>query len=273
MGFERECLLCKVKNRFCTLSHQPKSASSGGFDIVCILFLLIDLLHNFIWLLKLPFLASLSANFSTICLQMLSKFADKFAQKSSIFPIKASYATGLIMCTLLLSGCSYRWGEGNLVQAYETIQIPYVENDTQGQFTSALIKAFSIKSRLRYCNGGADLTVRVCLQAPQEEMIRFALAPREPEEDNTKIVVSNEARIRMRAVVTLIDTQKGCRLLGPFEVEAFLDFDFEPDLSNVEAQSFALGQLEMHPLAQDTAYRPLYTLLAEKIVDYVIYSW
>jgi LysM repeat protein len=57
---------------------------------------IIDLLQNLIRLLKLLFLASLSTNFSTIYLNIISKFVDKSAQKSSIFPAKAGYARGLI---------------------------------------------------------------------------------------------------------------------------------------------------------------------------------
>ena len=56
------------------------------------------LLQNSIWLLKSRFLASLSSNFSTICLHMLSKFDDKSAQKSSIFSTKASFERSLMNC-------------------------------------------------------------------------------------------------------------------------------------------------------------------------------
>ena len=56
----------------------------------------IDFFRNSIGLLKLPFLTSLSQNFSTLCLHRLSKFVDKSAQKSSIFSIKASFERSLI---------------------------------------------------------------------------------------------------------------------------------------------------------------------------------
>lgn len=61
----------------------------------------IDLLHNLIYLIKLPFLASLSLNFSTMCLRMLSKFINKSAQNSSIFSSKAGYARGLFLFVIL----------------------------------------------------------------------------------------------------------------------------------------------------------------------------
>ena len=58
--------------------------------------LTLDLLRNYICLLKLPFLASLLLNFSSICLHMNSKFTNKSAQKTSIFSSKANYARGLL---------------------------------------------------------------------------------------------------------------------------------------------------------------------------------
>jgi len=51
----------------------------------------------YIRLPKLPFLASLSLNFSTRCLHMLSKFIDKSAQKASSFASKANYAKSLFI--------------------------------------------------------------------------------------------------------------------------------------------------------------------------------
>jgi DNA-binding beta-propeller fold protein YncE len=58
---------------------------------------LLDFLRNYICLLKLPFLASLMASFSTICVHMLSKFAIKSAQKTSIFLGKVNYAKSLLL--------------------------------------------------------------------------------------------------------------------------------------------------------------------------------
>jgi hypothetical protein len=64
---------------------------------------LLDLLHNLIRLIKLPFLASLSANFSGISSHMTSKFDDKSAQKLSIFSSKAGYVRGLFIGFLILA--------------------------------------------------------------------------------------------------------------------------------------------------------------------------
>ena len=67
------------------------------FSDQLILILLIDILRNIIYLLKLLFLADLIPNFLAICLHMSSKFEIKSAQKLSIFSSKAGYAKSAIL--------------------------------------------------------------------------------------------------------------------------------------------------------------------------------
>lgn len=168
---------------------------------------------------------------------------------------------------LLVSSCGYRFGRGELSESYRTICIPYVEGDDQGIFTTALIRAFSQRGGLVYQSGRADLILEVCLFEPIDENIGFIYAP------DSNIVVSNEARLTLTAKISLIEAATGCPLIPSFEVTQSLDFDFEPDLGNVNFHDFSLGQLEMHNLAEDAAFPPLFRILAEKIVDYVNYSW
>ncbi len=58
---------------------------------------LLDFFRNYIYLLKLPFLASLILNFSGIIDNMLLKFGIKSAQKTSIFPKKANFERSLFL--------------------------------------------------------------------------------------------------------------------------------------------------------------------------------
>lgn len=178
-----------------------------------------------------------------------------------------------ISFVLCLSSCAgYRFGHGDLVAPYRTICIPYVEGDNRGQLTTSLIRTFATHGNLKPSTAGAELALEVCLMEPEDENIGFGIAP--PQDgDDTKILVSNEARLTVTALVTLIDRASGCRLLGPMEVSAWLDFDFEPDLGNVNEHAFSLGQLEMHPLARDGALPALYDRLAQRIADSVLHSW
>ncbi|MFZ0565234.1 MAG: LPS assembly lipoprotein LptE [Chlamydiales bacterium] len=175
-----------------------------------------------------------------------------------------------LLLFLFLTSCGYRFGQGNLSNCYSTICIPYVQGDEKGLLTNALIRTITTRTALTYSSQGAQLLLKVCLFEPIERNIGFDYSTI-PGEDN--IVVSNEGRLTLTAEVSLIDQCTGGCLMGPMKITSWIDYDFEPDLSNVNFHDFALGQLQMNNLAKDAAYPPLYILLAEKIVDYVDHSW
>ncbi len=177
----------------------------------------------------------------------------------------------LIMVTL--TACGYRWGRGEILERYSTVCVPYAAGDEKGLFTAALVRAVTTRGSLRYASSGADLTLKVCLFAPDDFNIGFIYAPDRNDGGTSKVTTANEARLTMKAQVSLIDRRSGTCLFGPLEIWASLDYDFESDLGNVNDNSFSLGQFEMHNMAQDAAFPPLYKLLAEKIVDYVNNCW
>jgi hypothetical protein len=118
------------------------------------------------------------------------------------------------------------------------------------------------------------LVLKACLLPPEDATIGFEYAPADKGDNfSSNIIVANEARITMAASVFLVDRRTGMTVLGPFKIGRYLDYDFEPDLSNINFHAFSLGQLEMRDLAQDAAMSAIYNLLAEKIVDYIIHAW
>jgi hypothetical protein len=189
---------------------------------------------------------------------------------------------GLVLGALFLTSCGYHFGRGEILQRYSTVCVPYVEGDEQGFFTTTLIRQITSQGCLAYRSSGADLALRVCLLEPVDTNIGFIYAPKKNKKHSkslkknkkqSRIIVSHEARLMMAATVSLIDRRSGECVLGPMEIRSWIDYDFEPDLGNVNFHAFSLGQLERHNLAQDAACRPLHVLLAEKIVDYVNNSW
>ncbi len=173
-----------------------------------------------------------------------------------------------LILLFLLTSCGYRWGRGELIEHYSSVCIPYVDGDEEGVMTAALIRAMTTSGALAYRSRGADLQLLVCLLPPEDENIGFVYAP-----DDQDIVVSNEARLTLSSSVRLVDRRTGCLILGPLEITSSLTYDFEPDLTNVNENAFSLGQLEMNNPAQRAAFPSLYTLLSEKIVDYVNHCW
>lgn len=177
-----------------------------------------------------------------------------------------------LFLSVFFSSCGYRWGRGGIEETYKTISVPYVLGDDAGLLTSAIIHQLAATGALEYRNGGGELILSVCLKELDDEKIGFIYAP-ESNGSLSNIVVSNESRLVLFAEVCLIERCSGNPLWGPIEMASSLSFDFEPDLSQANVHTESIGQLEMHPLAKDTALPALYFQLAEKIVDYVNNSW
>lgn len=168
-----------------------------------------------------------------------------------------------LVLTLCVS-CGYHFsnrGSNNC-----SICVPYVEGDDSGMLTNALIRSLSSRSALAYSTYDSDFILKVCLQPPEDTNIGFEYAPKAHD-----IIVSNEARVTLKATIRLIDRRTGSCVLGPCDISSSLDYDFEPDLGNVNFHAFSLGQLEMHGLALDAATTSLYSILAEQIADNIAY--
>lgn len=180
------------------------------------------------------------------------------------------FLIGIIL--VFLPGCGYRFGQGEIFDNYQTISIPFAGGDDRGYLTSALVKEISSRTPLRYtaCNG--DLELCVTFLATEAENIGYRFAPKKSG-DLTKIIVAEEARLYSTVCVTLYDRRNNTVLFGPQEIGQSITFDFEPDFSNINFHAFSLGQLEMYPLAEEAANTSLDCLLAEKIVDALIFCW
>lgn len=181
----------------------------------------------------------------------------------------------LLVLTCALPSCGYRIEHiAPLTTRYGSVCIPYVAGDCDGILTDCLIRTLVANQGLGYRQEGAPLLLQVAIVGREDRNIGFNYAPADQgDNDFNRIVVANEARLSMSAEVTLIDRSTGNIVLGPTCISSFLDYDFEPDLSNVNVQAFALGQLEMQAQAQDAAYAALMSLLATKIVDLINHSW
>ncbi|MCP5469660.1 MAG: hypothetical protein H7A36_04050 [Chlamydiales bacterium] len=176
-----------------------------------------------------------------------------------------------LLLLLLLTSCGYHFGTGEEIS--RRIAVPYVEGDDFGLLTAALVRSVNHQGDLVFTSRENDYKLKVCLSPPRDENVGFWYAPRKSDVGYTNIIVPMEARVTLTAKIELYDCRNNCRVMGPCKVSAFLDYDFNSDLTNINQHAFSLGQLEMHNIAKNFAMRSLYDQLAEKIVDYVAYSW
>lgn len=173
---------------------------------------------------------------------------------------------------LLLVGCSYHAGSGPIVSNYATVSIPYAEGDRDGSFTSQLVERFCSASPLSYLSSGGNLLLKVNLKDSRVESVGFRYAINESDE-RVKTIVSSEDRLSMLAEVSLIDSATCQTLLGPLYFTASVDYDFQPESSDVDLTQFSLGQVDFRGAARDAAHVPLYDQLAKKIVNYINAAW
>ena len=175
------------------------------------------------------------------------------------------------ICLFTTSCCGYRFSSSSL-NKYESISIPLAKNDLHGTFTTALAQKIKEKSTIKLSLCHSDLHLRIELSEWSEENVDYRYAEKE-NKPLSRFVVPVGARLQRTAIIELLDISQGCRLLGPYTVTSYLTYDFQSDFVRREVHAFSLSQLEMHEIAQEEALKRLDQLLAEKVVDSLLYCW
>lgn len=171
-----------------------------------------------------------------------------------------------------LPGCGYNLGSGDLIRRYQTINVPYMECDQDGVFTSTLIHQIALNTGLRSVNCGGDLCLKTRLICPKAENIGFRYDT-EKCDKRAPWLIPTEARLWVSAEIQLIDRTTGESLIGPLIVSVYIEFDHEYYLSRNGVNVFSLGQVTDIREATDAAQLPLAEALAKKIVDTIYYAW
>lgn len=177
---------------------------------------------------------------------------------------------GLFFC-LLLTGCGYHFGIGNSLLTGKTLAIPYVVGDQDGSLTAAIIKEVSTSSAVSYTNGCADLTLQVSVVDFYEENVGFRY-DRKKYGQIKKYIIPIETRATLIVQVELLDSSC-CRILGPVNIKASIDFDHDYYSSRNGVNIFSLGQLSDIDSAEDAMRKPLNRALAEKVADFLNNAW
>jgi hypothetical protein len=177
-----------------------------------------------------------------------------------------------IALLLVLSSCGYQFGEGGFASQYQTISVPFIKGDWNGDMTSTLIEQIAQSGSYTYCRDGGALTLQVCLMEFTDENVGFRY-DRNKQGELRKSIIPVETRIETKAEVKLIEAASGRVLLGPVIITAGVEFDHEYYSSWNGINSFSLGQLSDYDAAYDAMYHPLNVALSRKIVDFVVDSW
>lgn len=174
---------------------------------------------------------------------------------------------------LVLQGCGYRWGHGGKISGLDnTITVPYVEGDWDGQYTAALVHELVQSGTITYVSSGGNFRLQVSLQDYEDQNIGF----RYDRSNHGKIrsrIVPDETRLRVIAEVAVVETFSDNIVLGPVRLSAEVEFDHDYTSSRNGINIFSMGELVDYDAAYEAAQVPLQRKLARKIVDYINDQW
>lgn len=161
--------------------------------------------------------------------------------------------------------------------------LPFVKGDDDGFFTAEMSRALSASGLADLRSFDGDYRLEISLLQGCLETIGFRKDRQKVNGKNKRNMVACEARKTLLAEVTLFSGSTNEIVFGPSQIEADTDLDYVDgdsykDLTFVDLQGasqavipFSLGQLEAYESAQEAAKHPLYSRLAQKIID-VIFS-
>jgi outer membrane lipopolysaccharide assembly protein LptE/RlpB len=176
----------------------------------------------------------------------------------------------LLSCLLfLLTSCGYHFNDQSS-HLGQTISIPYVEGDPTGDLTNYLIHEITSSGDFTYAPNEGNVILKVKIIDFSDENIGFRY-DRNREGEIISSIVPSETRLKIIAEIALIEACSGQLIIGPSQVYATIDADFD---INVQGDGvFSLGQLTDQAAALETAARPLFHLLAQRIFDYISTYW
>jgi len=187
----------------------------------------------------------------------------------------------LALLLLSISSCGYRFSARH-TSGKIAIAVPYVEGDQSGHLTRELIRQLSGSGHFQVVCKGEKLVLHATLLQDEQARIGFRF-DRDPQSGKRlSNLVGVENRRSMTAEVSLVNTITGKTLLGPEQIQAHTDFDYinsdspwelafrNPEGEKQKVINFSLGQLDSIEGAQDAATAPLFSMLAQKIVEGII---
>lgn len=197
--------------------------------------------------------------------------------------MKSSRLWNLLIALNLLTGCGYRWEPDYPAAHRPTLTVPFIQGDEEGLLTVQVIEALSQSGLVDIVHAGGDYRLEIAIEGTSNETTGYR---RDPQKVFGKVrhnLLAVEARRGMTITATLYrgDAVAG----GPFRLAASADYDYVdgdsaqdltflgPAGNLVTVLPFSLGQLEPVESAQEAANRPLYSRLAQKIVDAISSTW
>ncbi len=188
-----------------------------------------------------------------------------------------------LLALLSLAGCGYRWEPDYPLVRRPTVTVPFIEGDEDGTLTAQVIRTLASSGIVEVVSFGGDYDLRVSVIGNSNQSIGFREDPQKIDGKVRKSLLACEGRRTMTLQASLFDGDEIA--YGPYKITSDAEYDYvdgdsiqdltftNPSGQFVTVLPFSLGQLESVESAQDAAGRPLYSHLAQKIVDAISAEW
>ncbi len=211
-------------------------------------------------------------------LMQMSLLINKLKRRSIIRRL-STVSLSLLLATLCHS-CGYRTPTNQLGNETVVLNIPLIRGDENGYLRADLAKVVSESPGFRYSSSAsARYSLEVKIISDSNETIGYTWDQKPITGEFIKRLFPNEGRRKVKAQVSLYDTEKNKNAISPYTIEGFADYDFvnPTAIKNIEfndaqgdAQSvlqYSLGQLDSEEGARIESFQPLSQTLASYIME------
>ena len=170
-------------------------------------------------------------------------------------------------------GCGYHNpDQDNKLSGYKTISLPYVQGDTEGNFTAVLAKTLAQSGNWEYRTFDSEISLIVEIVGTKIEDVGY----NRHFNQNGQIqrwMDPNERRLSVLVKVTVIDEATQKVILGPEHLSDSVKYDFDEEFSEDNLVGFSLAQYNFFENAERIAHTSLNERLSKIVVDYLVNSW
>lgn len=174
----------------------------------------------------------------------------------------------LLLICFACTSCGWHFANSYVKNDTRTLSIPYVQGDHDGLLTAELIAQIEKEGSFTYVQEGGEYTLQVVLLDSKSDTIGYRWDPKKLASGKRKII-PNEARRRLLAKVSVVQSLTNTILVGPAYIVAETEFDHENYNLNHNINNFSLGQLTDIDTTYDVIDIPLHRDLGKKIALYL----
>ncbi len=151
------------------------------------------------------------------------------------------------------------------------MEVPYIEGDSDGALTAAVCQAVSKRGNFKVVRQCGDYRLCGKIDVLNGETVGFRYEQNLGGQLGERLV-STEERLNIDMTWKVVDNRRKTVVLGPCCLHEELRFDFAPDTSPQNDNTFSLGQLDFEPGAKAAAQSPLYDRVGAKMAA-ILYAW